>query len=103
MSILVDKYTKVLVQGITGSFGARHAKLSLEYGTNIVGGITPGKGGQTFEDVGADFRYRGRSRAGKPEPPHPPSSFRRHSPRMRSSKPRTPEWASLSASRKAFR
>jgi succinyl-CoA synthetase alpha subunit len=49
MSILVDKYTKVLVQGITGSFGARHAKLSLEYGTNIVGGITPGKGGQTFE------------------------------------------------------
>lgn len=51
MSILVDKYTKVLVQGITGSFGARHAKLSLEYGTNIVGGITPGKGGQTFENV----------------------------------------------------
>ena len=51
MSILIDKYTKVLVQGITGSFGARHAKLSLDYGTNIVGGITPGKGGQTFEDV----------------------------------------------------
>lgn len=51
MSILIDKYTKVLVQGITGSFGARHAKLSLEYGTKIVGGITPGKGGQKFEDV----------------------------------------------------
>jgi succinyl-CoA synthetase alpha subunit len=51
MSILIDKYTKVLVQGITGSFGARHAKLSLDYGTNIVGGITPGKGGQTFENV----------------------------------------------------
>jgi succinyl-CoA synthetase alpha subunit len=51
MSILIDKYTKVLVQGITGAFGARHAKLSLDYGTHIVGGITPGKGGQTFEDA----------------------------------------------------
>jgi len=51
MSILIDKYTKVLVQGITGAFGARHAKLSLEYGTKIVGGITPGKGGQFFENV----------------------------------------------------
>ena len=50
MSILIDKYTKVLVQGITGSFGARHAKLSLEYGTKIVGGITPTKGGQMFEN-----------------------------------------------------
>lgn len=51
MSILVDKYTKVLIQGITGSFGARHAKLSLEYGTKIVGGVTPGKGGQLFENT----------------------------------------------------
>jgi len=51
MSILIDKYTKVLVQGITGSFGARHARLSLEYGTKIVGGITPGKGGQKFDDA----------------------------------------------------
>jgi succinyl-CoA synthetase alpha subunit len=50
MSILIDKYTKVLVQGITGSFGARHARLSLDYGTKIVGGITPGKGGQKFDD-----------------------------------------------------
>jgi succinyl-CoA synthetase alpha subunit len=51
MSILIDKYTKVLVQGITGAFGARHARLSLEYGTKIVGGITPGKGGQMFDDT----------------------------------------------------
>lgn len=51
MSILIDKYTKVLVQGITGAFGARHAKLSLEYGTKIVGGVTPGKGGQVFENT----------------------------------------------------
>src|SRR3989454_8293067 len=50
MSILVKPDTRVLVQGITGSFGARHTKLSLEYGTQIVAGVTPGKGGQLFED-----------------------------------------------------
>ena len=50
MSILVTPQTKVLVQGITGSFGARHTKLSLEYGTQIVAGVTPGKGGQLFEN-----------------------------------------------------
>jgi succinyl-CoA synthetase alpha subunit len=49
MSILVDSSTRVLVQGITGSYGARHARLSLDYGTQIVAGVTPGKGGQTFE------------------------------------------------------
>ena len=49
MSILVTSKTKVLVQGITGSFGARHTQLSLEYGSQIVAGVTPGKGGQTFE------------------------------------------------------
>src|SRR3982751_2840654 len=49
MSILVTPQTRVLVQGITGSFGARHTQLSLEYGTQIVAGVTPGKGGQTFE------------------------------------------------------
>jgi succinyl-CoA synthetase alpha subunit len=51
MSILIDENTKVLVQGITGSFGARHAKLSLEYGTRIVAGVTPAKGGQMFENT----------------------------------------------------
>src|SRR5213596_371117 len=50
MSILVTPETKVLVQGITGSFGARHTKLSLAYGTQIVAGVTPGKGGQLFEN-----------------------------------------------------
>src|SRR5262245_767469 len=49
MSILITPQTKVLVQGITGSFGARHTKLSLDYGTRIVAGVTPGKGGQLFE------------------------------------------------------
>ncbi|MBX3734652.1 MAG: succinate--CoA ligase subunit alpha [Verrucomicrobiae bacterium] len=52
MSILVTPDTKVLIQGITGSFGARHAQLSIEYGTRVVAGVTPGKGGQVFEHQG---------------------------------------------------
>jgi len=51
MAILVDENTKVLIQGITGSFGGRHAQLSLDYGTQVVAGVTPGKGGQKFSDV----------------------------------------------------
>jgi succinyl-CoA synthetase alpha subunit len=50
MSILIKPDTKILVQGITGSFGARHTQLSLAYGTQIVAGVTPGKGGQLFEN-----------------------------------------------------
>jgi succinyl-CoA synthetase alpha subunit len=50
MSILVNKNTKVVVQGITGSEGTFHATQMLEYGTNIVAGVTPGKGGQTAID-----------------------------------------------------
>jgi succinyl-CoA synthetase alpha subunit len=50
MSIIVKPDTKVLIQGITGSFGARHAQLSLAYGTQVVAGVTPGKGGQLFEN-----------------------------------------------------
>src|SRR5947209_4322285 len=46
MSILVNKRTKVICQGITGSAGAFHTKQCLEYGTKMVGGVTPGKGGQ---------------------------------------------------------
>ena len=45
MSILIDENTKLLIQGITGGFGGKHAQLSLDYGTKVVGGITPGKGG----------------------------------------------------------
>jgi succinyl-CoA synthetase alpha subunit len=50
MSILVTPETRVLIQGVTGSFGARHAQLSLAYGTQVVAGVTPGKGGQLFEN-----------------------------------------------------
>jgi succinyl-CoA synthetase alpha subunit len=48
MAILVTPETKILIQGITGSFGARHAQLSLDYGTQVAAGVTPGKGGQMF-------------------------------------------------------
>jgi succinyl-CoA synthetase alpha subunit len=51
MSIYVDKNTKVLVQGITGSVGTFHTKQMLEYGTKIVGGVTPGKAGSKVEGV----------------------------------------------------
>ncbi len=53
MSILVNPDTKVLIQGITGSFGGRHARLSLDYGTQVVAGVTPGKAGRAFEHNGA--------------------------------------------------
>jgi succinyl-CoA synthetase alpha subunit len=49
MSILVDKETSVVFQGITGSEGSFHARACMEYGTNVVAGVTPGKGGQLFE------------------------------------------------------
>lgn len=51
MSVLVNKDTRLVVQGITGSAGSFHAKQCLDYGTNIVAGVTPGKGGQMFEDT----------------------------------------------------
>ena len=49
MAVLVDKNTRLLVQGITGKEGTFHAKGCAEYGTNVVGGVTPGKGGTTHE------------------------------------------------------
>jgi succinyl-CoA synthetase alpha subunit len=51
MSVLVDKDTKVIIQGITGSFGSRHARGCIEYGTKVVGGVVPGKGGSKFDDT----------------------------------------------------
>jgi succinyl-CoA synthetase alpha subunit len=49
MSVLVDKNTRLVVQGITGSAGGFHARQCMEYGTNVVAGVTPGKGGQMFD------------------------------------------------------
>ena len=51
MAVLVDKNTKLLVQGMTGSQGALHTRGCLDYGTNVVAGVTPGKGGQDFEGI----------------------------------------------------
>src|SRR5712691_4988736 len=50
MAVLVDKNTRLLVQGITGSAGGFHARQCMEYGTNVVAGVTPGKGGQLFDN-----------------------------------------------------
>lgn len=51
MAILVDKNTKLVVQGITGRDGSFHTEQMIEYGTNVVAGVTPGKGGLKFEEV----------------------------------------------------
>jgi succinyl-CoA synthetase alpha subunit len=51
LSVLVDKNTRLVVQGITGKEGTFHTKQMVEYGTNVVGGVTPGKGGTTHEGI----------------------------------------------------
>jgi len=51
MAILIDRGTRALVQGITGKIGSFQTKLMIEYGTNVVAGVTPGKGGQKVDDV----------------------------------------------------
>src|SRR6476620_12546007 len=50
MSVLADKNTRLVVQGITGSAGAFHTRQCMDYGTNVVAGVTPGKGSQMFDD-----------------------------------------------------
>ncbi len=59
MSILVDKSTRLVVQGITGGEGTFHTKQMLEYGTNVVAGVTPGKGGTTYAGNEKDSFARG--------------------------------------------
>ncbi len=55
MSIFIDNGTKLIIQGITGRDGSFHAKQMIEYGTKVVAGVTPGKGGQTFEGTAPIF------------------------------------------------
>ena len=52
MSIIIDQNTRLIVQGITGREGTFHTEQMLAYGTNVVAGVTPGKGGQVFEHNG---------------------------------------------------
>ena len=63
MSILVDKNTRLLVQGITGKAGGFHAKQCAEYGTNVVAGVTPGRGGETWESRVPVFNTSSEARA----------------------------------------
>jgi succinyl-CoA synthetase alpha subunit len=77
MSILLTEKTRVVVQGITGSEGSFHTKQMLDYNTKVVAGVTPGKGGQLFED-----KIRLLKQLKKQVPMHRLYLFRRHLHRM---------------------
>ncbi len=93
MSILIDKNTKVLCQGFTGKNGTFHSQAALDYGTQMVGGTSPGKGGSShlnlpvFDTVAEAKEKTGSTPASsmcrRPAPPTP--SARRFRPRSRSS------------------
>ena len=66
MAIWVDENTRLICQGITGSAGSFHARQMIEYGTAMVGGVTPGKGGQRFDDIVPIFGQVSRSAKSTP-------------------------------------
>ena len=88
MSILVDRNTKVITQGMTGETGTFHTRQALDYGTQMVGGVTPGKGGT--EHLGLPVFDTVVKRSRRPAQTPRSSTFRRPSPRTRSSKRSTP-------------
>ena len=69
MSILIDKNTRVVVQGITGRDGSFHTKQMIDYGTKVVAGVTPGKGGDIVHGV-PGLRHRWPKRSSRPAPTH---------------------------------
>ena len=94
MSILVDENTQVICQGITGSQGTFHSEQAIAYGTRMVGGVTPGKGGETHHRP-AGLQHRPRGRGSDRRQRDRRSTCRRPSPPTRSSRPSTPGCRSI--------
>ena len=78
MSILVDENTRVICQGLTGCQGTFHSEQAIAYGTKMVGGVTPGKGGETH--IGLPVFNTVAEARDRPAPPPPRSTCRRPSP-----------------------
>lgn len=95
MSILVNKESKVLIQGITGTQASFHVKRSMDYGTNVVAGVTPGKGGSVHLDVPVLTRCAKQSE--KPAPTLQSCMFRPNSSRTRYARRRKPNLTFASA------
>ena len=101
MAILLDEKTKVIVQGYTGRIGSFHAKEMIDYGTNVVGGVTPGKGGETH--LGRRCLIRSNRRSVKPGLRRPLFLCRRLFARTRLWKPRMPVFVTRFPLQTAFR
>ena len=88
MAVLVNKSTRVITQGFTGSQGTFHSEQAIAYGTKMVGGVTPGKGGT--EHLGLPVFDSVHDAVAKTGPTPPRSTSRRPSPPTRSWRPSTP-------------
>ncbi len=102
MSILINKNTKVITQGITGATGLFHAQGAREYGTQMVGGVTPGKGGTDHRRL-SRLRHRAAKPSTRPAPPPRSSTCRPPLPPTPSWKRSMPASNSSAASPKGFR